>query len=168
MTQTLYIALGSNLGERAANLRAALDLLPPQVAVLAESNIYETPPWGITDQPAFLNMVIQAETALAPVELLKHLKDIETRLGRAPAARYGPRLIDLDILFYGEQVIDSPPLVIPHPRLHERGFVLVPLAELAPELRHPLLGKTIRELLANIDTAGIRLYNLDRPRGAQS
>ena len=167
MTQTLHLALGSNLGERASNLRAALNLLPPQVTILAESNIYETPPWGITDQPAFLNMVVQAETSLSPAELLKYIKKIEARLGRVPGTRYGPRLIDLDILFYGGQVIDSPPLVIPHPRLHERGFVLVPLAELAPELQHPLLGKTIRELLANIDTAGIKLYNLDRPRGAQ-
>jgi 2-amino-4-hydroxy-6-hydroxymethyldihydropteridine diphosphokinase len=167
MTQTLHLALGSNLGDRAANLRAALNLLPPQVTVLAESNIYETPPWGITDQPAFLNMVVRAETFLSPLELLKHLKDIEIRLGRVPAARYGPRLIDLDILFYSDLIIDSPPLVIPHPRLHERAFVLVPLAELAPEMRHPVLGRTVRELLANIDTAGIKLYNLDRPRGAQ-
>jgi 2-amino-4-hydroxy-6-hydroxymethyldihydropteridine diphosphokinase len=163
----IFLALGSNLGDRAANLRSAIALLSPQVGLLAESGIYETPPWGITDQPAFLNMVVQGETSLPPDALLKHLKDIEVRVGRAPGLRYGPRLIDLDILFYEDMVLDTPPLVIPHPRLQERGFVLVPLAELAPGLRHPVLDRTIRELLAAVDTAGIRLYNLSRQRGAQ-
>lgn len=166
MTHTLHLALGSNLGDRPANLRAAIDALAPAVEVKRESPVYETPPWGVTDQPAFLNMVVQSETDLAPPTLLAHLKDLETRLGRQPGVRYGPRLIDLDILFYDNLVLDTPPLVIPHPRLHERPFVLVPLADLSPGLRHPVLGLTVRELLSKVDTSGIRLYNSDRQRGA--
>jgi len=162
-----YLALGSNLADRPANLRAAINALPalsaaegaPLIRVTRESPVYETPPWGVTDQPAFLNMVVEAETDLPPAALLGFLKLLETRLGRQPGLRYGPRLIDLDILFYGDLVLDTPPLVIPHPRLHERAFVLVPLADLAPDLRHPVLGAAVRELLAGVDTAGIRLYN---------
>jgi 2-amino-4-hydroxy-6-hydroxymethyldihydropteridine diphosphokinase len=164
---TIYLALGTNLGDRLANLRAAIAALPPAVRVARESPVYETPPWGIADQPAFLNMVLEAETDRAPLALLEYLKGLETRLGRQPGLRYGPRLIDLDILFYDDLVLDTPPLVIPHPRLHERAFVLVPLAYLAPDLRHPP-GGTVRELLAKVDTAGIRLYNLDRQGGAKS
>jgi 2-amino-4-hydroxy-6-hydroxymethyldihydropteridine diphosphokinase len=162
MTHTLYLALGSNLGDRLANLQAAIEGLPPLVSVTGRSDVYETPPWGVTDQPAFLNMVVKGETSLDPGAVLAHLKDIEARLGRQPTYRYGPRLIDLDLLFYDDLVLDSPPLVIPHPRLHERAFVLVPLADIALELHHPFLGKTVREMLTEVDRAGIRLYNLDK------
>jgi len=155
MTHTVYIALGSNLGDRPANLRAAVEALAPEVTVLAESRVYETPPWGYEDQPAFLNMAVKGETDLEPEALLAYLKQIETQLGREKTVRWGPRLIDLDILFYDDLVIESPPLVVPHPRLHERGFVLVPLADVAPEFVHPVLGKRVRELLEGADVSGI-------------
>ncbi len=152
----VYLGLGSNLGSRFANLRAAVVALLPAVRVLVESSIYETPPWGMTDQPAFLNMVLRGETSLSPEELLQTLKQLESRLGRVPSIRYGPRLIDIDILFYDDLVLVSPELTIPHPRLHERAFVLVPLAEIAADLVHPCLGKTIRALLETVDPSGMQ------------
>ena len=156
MKHTVYIALGTNLGERLDNLRAAIQTMPPEIQVLEESHVYETPPWGYEDQPAFLNMVIKAETDLEPEALLTYLKQLEVGLGREQNFRWGPRLIDLDILFYDDLVIDTPPLVIPHPRLHERAFVLVPLADVAAEFVHPALGKRIGELLKCVDTSGIK------------
>ncbi len=163
MPHTVYLALGSNLGDRAANLQAALDAPPPNVVVEARSPVYLTPPWGITNQPAFLNQAARAATNLAPELLLHSLKELERRLGRLPGVRYGPRLIDLDILFFDDLVISQPGLTIPHPRLHERAFVLVPLADLAPGLRHPVLGKTIAELAAAVDRSGVTVYT---PTGA--
>ena len=154
----IYLALGTNLGDRLANLNAALAALPPSVVLRRSSPIYETPPWGITDQPAFLNMVVHAETALEPAALLKHLKLLETELGRVAAVRWGPRLIDMDILFYADLILDIPGLTLPHPRLHERAFVLVPLADLEPDLVHPVLHKSIRDLLAAVDTTGVNRY----------
>ena len=155
MKHTIYIALGTNLGERLDNLRAAIDALGPDIHVLAKSHVYETPPWGYEDQPAFLNMVVKAETGLEPEPLLKYLKQIEAELGREKSIRWGPRLIDLDILFYDDLVLDTPPLIIPHPRLHERAFVLVPLADVAPEYVHPVLGEFVWELLLKADMRGI-------------
>jgi len=156
MIHTTYIALGTNLGERLENLRAAIKAMAPDVTVLAKSHVYETPPWGVEDQPAFLNMVVKAETGMEPDELLTYLKQLESGLGREKSVRWGPRLIDLDILFYDDLVIDTPPLVIPHPRLHERAFVLVPLADVAAEAVHPVLGEFIWELLLKADVSGIR------------
>lgn len=158
MSHTVYIALGTNLGDRLANLRAAVAALSPDVRVVAESPVYETPPWGYADQPAFLNMAVEAETDLGPGALLDFLKRLETELGRVESFRYGPRQIDLDILFYDDLVLDTPPLIIPHPRLHERAFVLVPLADLAPALVHPILQKSIVELLASVNPTGIYLH----------
>lgn len=154
----VYIALGSNLGDRPGNLRGALERFAPQVTVRAQSYIYETEPWGYADQPAFLNMVVEAATSLEPGALLSFLKEIEKEMGREATFRNGPRLIDLDILFYDDLVLDSPPLVIPHPRLHERAFVLVPLADVAPDYLHPLLGETIFYLLMNIELKGITRF----------
>ncbi len=156
---TTYLALGTNLGDRPRNLAAALQALPPLVSVTAESAIYETPPWGYADQPAFLNMAVKAETELPPQELLAHLKQIEASLGREKTFANGPRLIDLDILFYDNLVLESPPLVIPHPRLHERAFVLLPLADLNPELVHPKLGWFVWEMLLQCDITGIKLFS---------
>jgi 2-amino-4-hydroxy-6-hydroxymethyldihydropteridine diphosphokinase len=152
-----FLALGTNLGDRLANLRAALTALSsaPGIRLLGQSRIYETPAWGYEDQPPFFNMVVRAETDLEPAALLAHLKNIERDLGRTPTFHWGPRLIDIDILFYDDLVLNTPGLAIPHPRLHERAFVLVPLADLAPDLVHPVLHRTIAELLASLDVSAI-------------
>jgi 2-amino-4-hydroxy-6-hydroxymethyldihydropteridine diphosphokinase len=155
--QTVYLALGTNLGNRLANLKAAREALTPQMNIKAKSPIYETPPWGYTEQEKFLNQVLKVETYLEPEALLKHLKRLEVALGRVPSFENGPRLIDLDILFYDELVIHTPELVVPHPRLHERAFVLVPLNDIAPDLVHPEFKKTVQELLAEHDTSGIQI-----------
>jgi len=154
MTQ-VYLGLGTNLGERMVNLAQALSLLPPAVTVLRCSPVYETPPWGFADQPAFLNMVCEVESDLQPLALLERLKALEEKMGREKTVRYGPRLIDLDILFYADLVYKDDRLEIPHPRLAERAFVLAPLADLAPEFRHPLTHQTIRAMVAQVDASGV-------------
>jgi 2-amino-4-hydroxy-6-hydroxymethyldihydropteridine diphosphokinase len=123
------------------------------------SKIYETEPWGFADQPAFLNQVVAGNTSLKPLELLGFTQSIEKGLGRVKTFRNGPRVIDIDILLYGEQIVETESLTIPHPRLHERGFVLKPLADIAPKLRVPGFDLCVAEMLASVDQAGIKLWS---------
>ena len=150
---TAYLGLGTNLSDRWSNLREALRLLAAGSGLrLARcSQVYETEPWGVTEQPRFLNCVAEVSSTLAPEPLLAQCKEVEERLGRVPGPRWGPRLIDVDILLYGTQVVELPDLEIPHPRLHLRAFALVPLAELAPSAVHPVLGRNIGELAQAVE-----------------
>ncbi|MDH5364876.1 MAG: 2-amino-4-hydroxy-6-hydroxymethyldihydropteridine diphosphokinase [Dehalococcoidia bacterium] len=155
-----YLCLGSNLGDREKNLTRALSLLSQELKLEKVSSIYETEPVGYKEQPLFLNMVCQGATNLNPQELLSLAKAIESRMGRAPSFPNAPRPIDIDILFYDNKIIKTKDLTIPHPRLTDRAFVLVPLAEIAPELVHPELGKSITELASNIKGySEVRKYN---------
>jgi len=158
MDHIVYLSLGTNLGNRAANLKEAISSLPPQMNVKAKSKVYETPPWGYTDQDNFLNQVVKAATYLEPEKLLKHIKRLEVAMGRKASFRYGPRLIDIDILFYDDVVLETSSLTIPHPDLHERGFVLLPMMDIAPDFVHPLKKKSIRELVGFCDMGGIKQF----------
>lgn len=167
---TVYLGLGSNLGSREGNLDRCLRCLtgnhlpgqedatapeelfkPGGLSLVRASKIYETEPWGFTDQGRFLNRVVEVSTAVSPRELLAGIKELESSLGREPVERFGPRVIDIDILLYGSETVDLPDLQIPHPRLHQRAFVLVPLAEMAPAMIHPSLGISIGELAHRVN-----------------
>jgi 2-amino-4-hydroxy-6-hydroxymethyldihydropteridine diphosphokinase len=154
---TVYLSLGSNLGDREVALRAALRLLQASdLRIVRFSPIYETEPQDLKAQPWFLNLVVEAETDLFPRQLLARVQKIERQLGRKRTVAKGPRSIDIDILLYGDSVISTADLVVPHPRMAERRFVLEPLAQLTPELRHPVLKRTIRELLAGTQGQAVR------------
>jgi 2-amino-4-hydroxy-6-hydroxymethyldihydropteridine diphosphokinase len=148
------LGLGGNLGDPAAAIEAALARLEAaRVRIVRRSHLYRTAPWGVTDQPHFLNLCAAAETALSPRELLSFIQRIETELGRGPGERWGPRVIDIDILTYGNAAVDEPGLTIPHPRLTGRAFVLVPLEEIAPDAA--VAGRTVREWAAMVDRRGV-------------
>lgn len=146
----VYLGLGSNLGDRQANLARALKLLGERLHIELVSSLYETEPVDYTEQPLFLNAICRAQTELGPMQLLSLVKGIEASLGRVPSFPNAPRPIDIDIIFYGDRVMETPDLTIPHPRLEERAFVLIPLLEVAPDLRHPVSDMHIRDLAARV------------------
>ena len=153
--ERIFIGLGTNLRDRQTNLQIASGSLGPEIMIQNCSSIYETPPWGYENQPSFLNQVLEVRTALEPLPLLAALKAIEAQMGRVKTIRYGPRLIDLDILFYSQRILETDRLTVPHPQMQERAFVLVPLHEIAPDFVHPVLKETITDLLKNVDTEGV-------------
>jgi 2-amino-4-hydroxy-6-hydroxymethyldihydropteridine diphosphokinase len=162
--KNIFLGLGSNIGNRAGNLRQAIRLLAeiPEVVVVAISPCYETAAWGKTDQPDFLNLVIEIQTACGPEEILNKVLQIEREMGRLRQEHWGPRIIDLDLLLWDQEVVALEQLSIPHPYLHERIFVLKPLADLAGRIKHPVLKKTISELcVACSDSNAMKLYDLD-------
>ncbi|MGA2274362.1 MAG: 2-amino-4-hydroxy-6-hydroxymethyldihydropteridine diphosphokinase [Bryobacteraceae bacterium] len=160
MKKLIYLSLGSNIGDRERNLRAAIERLgAPGLRVLRVSPIYETEPVDVTDQRWFLNLVVQAETTLFPMQLLARVQKVERVLGRVRTVPKGPRIIDIDILLYGTAVVRGGKLQIPHPRIPERRFVLVPLHDLAPTLRHPVTRTTVAELLRTAPPAVVRLIH---------
>jgi 2-amino-4-hydroxy-6-hydroxymethyldihydropteridine diphosphokinase len=150
MSNLVHLSLGSNLGDRERSLREAIQRIGQIGRITSVSSIYETEPVEFTDQPEFLNCAVELETSLMPAQLMQQLLEVEGAMGRQRIQKKGPRIIDIDILLFGEAVVDTPDLTIPHPAMHKRRFVLEPLAEIAPEARHPLLEKTIQELLAQL------------------
>lgn len=158
MMSTVYLSLGSNIGDRMQYLKNAIKQLSAQLSEVKASSVYQTKPWGKTGQPNFLNMCLMAQTNALPQDLLKKIKLIEKHLGRSSSEKWGPREIDIDILFYDDLIIKEDGLAIPHPEIAARAFVLVPLAELNPDLLHPIKNQPIAELLKNLETTGIEKY----------
>ncbi|MGN7786761.1 2-amino-4-hydroxy-6-hydroxymethyldihydropteridine diphosphokinase [Niabella sp. 22666] len=159
-----YLIMGTNLGNRKANLQRAIVEIEQHIGpILNASSVYETEPWGVTDQPGFYNQVLKVATSLNPQQLLTATLAIENEMGRIRAERYGARIIDIDILFFDDLVIDTDQLTIPHPRIIERNFVLAPLAEIAHDLVHPLLHQTISEIWkASKDQLGVKkIYSVE-------
>lgn len=147
MAALVYLGIGSNLGQREENCLKAIELLGKKgIIIIKRSSLYRTEPWGVREQPDFINMVVEAETELSPDDLLRVIKEIEREMGRVETFRWGPRIIDIDILLYNDMVYEGPELRIPHPLMHEREFVLIPLCEIAPEKIHPVLKRTMNEL----------------------
>jgi 2-amino-4-hydroxy-6-hydroxymethyldihydropteridine diphosphokinase len=171
-TREVVLSLGSNLGDREGSLRAALEALSGELDIAAVSSLYETDPIGVTDQPAFLNLAVAGRTSKSPEDLLVAVKRIEAAVGRRPTFRWGPRVVDIDIVLYGDEIVRTPALTIPHKELARRAFVLVPMAEIVPNRVHPESGKTVARLLAEVPGRdGVRLYqapNLSSDHGSPS
>jgi len=159
--KTAFLALGSNLGDRSGHLQEAAERLEAsEIRIGRRSSLYETAPREMLDQPFFLNAVVEVQTALFPIQLLSRIRKIERQMGRRRVVPKGPRTIDIDILFYGRSVIATEGLEVPHPRIAERRFVLEPLAEIAPDFRHPVNGKTASEMLAELEPQGVRRLDI--------
>ena len=157
---TVYLSLGANLGDRAAMLGRAVDALAAlqPVRILRTSAVYESEPWGLIEQPKFLNIMAEIETALTPLELLYAVKSVEQQLGREPAPRWGPRCVDIDLILWADVILRTPELTLPHERFRERAFVLTPLAELAPDAVDPETGSTMAALAGRLDETGLVRY----------
>ena len=162
MSTTAYISLGSNIGDREGNLREAIERLHGLGEVSATSSLYETEPVEFTEQPWFLNCVVALETEMSARQLLRGMLEMEREMGRERIQPKGPRVIDLDIVLFGEQVVEEPGLEIPHPAMHLRRFVLEPLEEIAPEARHPRLNRTVRQILADLPKGGPQVRRLSQ------
>lgn len=166
MTNTVYFSIGSNLGDRYGNLRRAVDQLQQHMTITAVSPVYSTAPWGDSDQPEFLNACVGAVTDLTPEQLLEQVKRIETEMGREPARHWGPRLIDIDILYFNKLLLDQEDLSIPHRYIAERAFVLAPLADIIPGFVDPRTLKTVEMMLDEVDTTGVdRVFEMPFPGG---
>ena len=163
---TVYLLLGSNLGDRVQVLQSAAEMIQNEIGnIIQASSIYETAPWGVLDQPSFLNQVLAVSTALEPEEILRLVLGMEHELGRVRYERWGARVIDIDILFFQDLIADTARLTIPHPRLHERRFTLVPLTEIAPEFIHPVLQTTVAMLLETCkDHSNVNVYSWNNSR----
>ncbi|MBS1682779.1 MAG: 2-amino-4-hydroxy-6-hydroxymethyldihydropteridine diphosphokinase [Bacteroidetes bacterium] len=160
MNRTVFISIGSNLGNRKAHLNQCRKLIDQYVCrIIKTSSIYETRAWGKTDQPDFLNQVIQVECSVPAVDLLEKILSIEMDMGRLRKEKWGARVIDIDIIYFGDEIIASNQLIIPHPRMHERNFVLIPLAEISPDFVHPLLKKSNEQLACeSSDRLSVKIF----------